>query len=584
MERVSGRHRMRERFPAAGAIAAAVALIVVVGGSYFGYQELAGDKCSGQVKLTVAAPQELVADVRATADAWVADGASANGVCIGVEVSETNPVDLAAALAAKHGVQLTGVGGASGSTTIPDVWISDSSIWLHRLRAAAPGFTPTDGASIALSPVVLAMPEPIAKGLGWPAKKPDLPTLLQQVLTGSGLRAGIVEPTRDAAGLAGLLSLGAAAAKAGSNAQQARTAALRALSVGRSAVRDDLTAKFPQAADQASLTSGLSVATLSEEDVIRYNAKKPPVPLAAVYLDPAPLPLDYPYAVMPGTDPDKTAAADSLHTALNEAGFRDRLGALGLRTPDGTGGSGFSLPAGGPEKSAAPAPAGKGGAPDTNAVDAALQTWSAVTAPARMLAVFDISGTMRGPVPTAGGASRMEVTKEAARRGLALFGDDWAVGAWVFSTNLGGGKDWRELTPIGPLASTRQQLIAEIGKIQPKQNGDTGLYDTLAAAYQTVQDGWQAGRVNSVLILTDGIGNDDPDGGLSLPALLNRLEELKDPKRPIQVIILGLGDKVNRGDLDQITSKTGGGVLVAEDPAKIGEVFLKGISLRPTGG
>jgi Ca-activated chloride channel homolog len=575
---------MRERFPAAGAIAAAVALIVVVGGSYFGYQELAGDKCSGQVKLTVAAPQELVADVRATADTWVAEGASTNGVCLGVEVSETNPVDLAAALAAKHGVALTGVGGASGSTAIPDVWISDSSLWLHRLRAAAPGFTPTDGASVALSPVVLAMPEPIAKNIGWPDKKVNLPALLGQILTGSGLRAGIVEPTRDAAGMSGLLALSAAASQAGNDAQQARTAALRVLGAGRSAVRDDLTAKFPQAPDAASINSGLGVAALSEEDVIRYNAKKPPVPLAAIYLDPAPVPLDYPYAVMPGTDPDKAAAADSLHKALNGAGFRDRLGALGLRAPDGAGGSAFAVPSGGPAKAAPPNAAGKGGAPDTQVVDAALSTWTAVTAPARMLAVFDISGTMRGAVPSAGGASRMEVTKEAARRGLALFGDDWAVGVWIFSTNLGRGRDWREIAPIGPLASTRATLLEEISKIQPKEQGDTGLYDTLAAAYETVQDGWQAGRVNSVLILTDGIGNDDPEGGLSLPALLNRLEELKDPKRPIQVIILGLGDKVNRGALDQITRTTGGGVLVAADPAQIGQTFLKGISLRPTGG
>jgi hypothetical protein len=575
---------MRERFPASGAIAAAVALIVVVGGSYFGYRELSGDSCSGQVKLTVAAPQELADEVRATADAWVADGASANGVCVGVDVSETNPVDLAAALAAKHGVALTGVGGASGSTTVPDVWIADSSIWLQRLRAAAPGFTPTDGASLALSPVVLAMPEPIAKEAGWPEKKVNLQALLGQVLGGSGLRAGIVEPTRDAAGMSGLLALAAAAGQVGSNAKEAQTAALRALGAGRSAVRDDLTAKFPQAADRASLTTGLGVAALSEEDVIGYNAKKPPVPLAAIYLDPAPLPLDYPYAVMPGTDPDKTAAAESLHQALNASGFRDRLGALGLRGPDGAGGSGFTVPAGGPPKTATPAAAGKGGALDTRAVDTALSTWTAVTAPARMLAVFDISGTMRGPVPTAGGISRMEVTKEAARRGLGLFGDDWAVGAWVFSTNLGGGRDWRELTPIGPLASTRGQLLQKISAIQPKQNGDTGLYDTLAAAYETVQDGWQAGRVNSVLILTDGIGNDDPDGGLTLPALLNRLEELKDPKRPIQVIILGLGDKVNRGELDQITRTTGGGVLIAADPAQIGQVFLKGISLRTAGG
>ncbi|BCB91673.1 hypothetical protein Psuf_089860 [Phytohabitans suffuscus] len=40
---------------------------------------------------------------------------------------------------------------------------------------------------------------------------------------------------------------------------------------------------------------------------------------------------------------------------------------------------------------------------------------------------------------------------------------------------------------------------------------------------------------------------------------------------------------MNRGALDQITRTTGGGVLIAADPAQIGEAFLKGISLRPTG-
>jgi Ca-activated chloride channel family protein len=186
-------------------------------------------------------------------------------------------------------------------------------------------------------------------------------------------------------------------------------------------------------------------------------------------------------------------------------------------------------------------------------------------------------------VPTAGNATRMQVTVEAARRGLSLFGDDWAVGLWIFATHLNGADDWRELVPIRPLAAQRSTVANALGQIQPTR-GDTGLYDTIAAAYQNVQDGWQPGRVNSVLILTDGIGNDDPDGGLSQQALMNRLQDVKDPQRPVQLIILGIGDSVNRGALEQITKVTGGGVLVAADPAQIGDAFLQGISLRPAAG
>ncbi|HZM78571.1 MAG TPA: hypothetical protein VFC19_22825 [Candidatus Limnocylindrales bacterium] len=61
------------------------------------------------------------------------------------------------------------------------------------------------------------------------------------------------------------------------------------------------------------------------------------------------------------------------------------------------------------------------------AVDQALSTWVAVTLPARMLAIIDVSGSMLQKVPTAGNATRAQVTLEAARRGLGLFEDSWAV-------------------------------------------------------------------------------------------------------------------------------------------------------------
>ncbi|HEV7708566.1 MAG TPA: VWA domain-containing protein, partial [Asanoa sp.] len=117
---------------------------------------------------------------------------------------------------------------------------------------------------------------------------------------------------------------------------------------------------------------------------------------------------------------------------------------------------------------------------------------------------------------------------------------------------------------------------------KPKKGGDTGLYDTILAAYKNVQTDWQSGRVNSIVLLTDGIGNDDPDGGITHPALLNELKKINDDKRPVQLIIIGLGDEVNRGPLDQITKVTGGKVFVANDPAAIGDIFLKAIALRPT--
>jgi len=201
-----------------------------------------------------------------------------------------------------------------------------------------------------------------------------------------------------------------------------------------------------------------------------------------------------------------------------------------------------------------------------------------VTLPARMLAIIDVSGSMLQKVPTAGNATRAQVTIEAARRGLALFDDSWAVGLWTFSTELVGKRDYREVVPIGPLSNQRGRLEGSIGQLVPKPNGATGLYDTMLAAYKTVQVDWDPGRINSVLFLTDG-ENQDKDG-LSLAQLLAELKKVKDPKRPIQVVILGIGPSVGPAALEQITKTTGGGVFLTEDPAKIGDIFLKAVSLR----
>jgi hypothetical protein len=132
---------------------------------------------------------------------------------------------------------------------------------------------------------------------------------------------------------------------------------------------------------------------------------------------------------------------------------------------------------------------------------------------------------------------------------------------------------------IGPLSAKRTLLQQSISQIVPKPNGQTGLYDTVLAAYRNVLDGWQAGKVNSVLLFTDG-QNQNP-GGISQATLVAQLKKLNDPKRPVRLVIIGIGNEVNRNELETITKATSsGGVFVAEDPAKIGDIFLEAIASR----
>ncbi|MFG1842783.1 substrate-binding domain-containing protein [Micromonospora sp. NPDC049175] len=579
----AGRHRMRSKLHLAAA-AATAAVLVVTGGAWFGYRELIQSKCTGEIRLAVAVASELAPAVDAAASQWVKDGAAVGTDCIRVDVSASDPVDVAAVVAAKHGAVLAGVGQASGTAVSPDVWVPDSSTWLLRLKKDATAFAPTNGASIARSPIVVAMPEPIATRLGWPDKKFKWTDLLNQVNnTSTPLRTGIVEPTRDAAGLSGLLSLTAAANGAGVDAQRKTVGALRALATGRSSLRNDLLARFPKANDGTTIASSLGAAALSEEDVIAYNSEKPPVPLAALYMEPAPMPLDYPYAVLPGIEPSKASAARVLFELLTSPAFRDRLAAQSLRAPDGNWGEGFKAPQGAPSPaSGAPTTPANGGSAagglDPAAIQRVVSSWSIATQSGRMLAVIDVSGSMKDPVPSANNRSREEVTVEAARRGLGLFDDSWSIGLWTFSTKLVGNRDYRELVPIGPLSGQRAQLEGALGGVKPS-DGNTGLYDTTLAAYQAVQDNWQPGRVNSIVLFTDGKNEDDD--GLNQQQLLAKLKQLADPDRPVQVIMIGIGEGVSKAELESITKVTGGDVFVTKDPSEIGSIFLSAIARRP---
>ena len=562
-----------------------MAIIVVLAGSWVGYQRLSDSGCTGQIKLSVAAATEIAPAVEQSAQRWMTDDANVNGTCVAVSVTGINPAVMAAAVAREHKVTLPGLGTAPASVTVPDIWLPDSSTWLLRLRSEASGFTPTDGTSVAQSPIVMAMPAPLAEAqFGWPTKKLGWKDVLDKMKTSTQLRTGTVDPTRDAAGLAGLLALGQVAGP-GADGQKAKVGALRSLAQGASALRDDLLEKFPQSADPAGLAGGLSAAPLSEEDVVAYNAKRPAVELAALYLDPQPPALDYPFAVMPEVDLQKSAAATGLRQALQQNAFKDALASAGLRSADGTTGTGFTAPVGAPQatKPTASADPNKGGkaaaGSDVAAINQAVGSWAAITLPGRVLAVFDISGSMEKTVETAGGASRAQVTQGAARQGLALFDDKWAVGVWLFSTELVGKRPWKEIVPISPLTTARGELQASTALITPKSGGATGLYDTALAAYKAVQDDWEGGKINSVILFTDG-KNENKDG-ISREKLVAELKKANDPTRPVRMVIIGIGDEVDRDELEAITSATdAGGVFIAEDPAKISDIFLQAISSR----
>ncbi|HEX5199318.1 MAG TPA: VWA domain-containing protein [Actinoplanes sp.] len=548
----------------------ALAVVVIAGGAWAGYHEFSGKKCTEAVSLKLAVAPEVAPAVRAAADTW----AKGEDACATIEVTATDPTGMAAAVGGRHGVNLGGVGVAKNADPDVDAWIPDSSTWLLRIGSEAPGFQPASLGSIAESPLVLAAPEDAAAGLGWPSSTPGWKDLAKKVATDKTLRPGTVDPLRDATGLAGLLAF-AAAAGTDAAAATLKVGVMRALSANSSSIRNDLLQKLPQSAGETG--AGVSLAPLSEADVIAYNGGKPATALAALYPKPFSVVLDYPFAIMPGVDPQKATAATAFRKALDTKTFRQNLARAGVRGPDGAPGAGFAAPRGAP--ATVPPPPAQKPAAVAGAIGQLLGSWTAITQPGRMLAVFDVSASMKAKVPTAGGLTRAQVTQGVARQGLALLDDRWSVGNWTFSTNMAGRRPWVENLPILSCAGHRPEMLAAIDKIVPKAGGDTGLYDTALAAYERVQKGWQPGVSNSVVIYTDG-ENDNP-GGLTIGQLVEKMAKLRDPNRPVRMIIIGMGTAIDRAELEAITKAAGsGGVFIATDPAKIGEIFLEAIASR----
>lgn len=540
-------------------VAAAVVLAVLAWSAYsFFVRQLGGEQCASPVTVEIAAAPEIAAALNDIATA--APREAEDGTCWLARVSSAEPQQTAAALARPE---------ADDAEAKPDVWVPDSTFWLRQARSGGAFDVPEEGVSIASSPVVLATVEPAARKLGWPQKL-DWHTVLSTEKSKTPIRTGIADPGHSPVGLSGLIAIDRATAKT-DNPGPNRVAALRQVSKNVSAVASDLFGKLPVDDDPTTLATSMAAFPASEQSLLSYNSRQLIVPLVPVYAEEPGPSLDYPYAVMPETSKQvRDAAEDFLATALSN-GFRKPFTSRGFRTPDGDIGPGFPNSQGVEQRRVEPVVL-----PDAASVEQLLTVWTGVNRSGRILSVIDVSGSMSEPVPGTE-LTRMEITRLAVMQGIPLFKDTTEFGMWIFSTNLDGGRDYRELVPIGPLFANKNKALEAASGFRAVKGGGTGLYDTTLAAYKHATKRWDPARINVVLLLTDG-QNEDGDG-ISRQALLSQLRKLADPRKPVAIINIGIGPEVSRSELKSISDVTGGHTFVTRDPTKIGDVFLAALAV-----
>ena len=448
------------------------------------------------------------------------------------------------------------------------VWIPDSSTWLD--RAAAAGLTVADDApSIATSPVVFALSGQATQQLAAAGASQDVAGILATRKTAAPVRVGLADPDESAASVAAVLAARASVTGA-SDARAALTWAVRSSPDDLPVPNEELLGRL--AADPATAVA------VSEQALVAHNRDPAADPAHAVYLGAGGYALDYPVAAV-GQDPAVRAAARDLAQVLATEPVRTALQAAGFRAPDQTAGPTLTATNG-----VDPAHRETDVAPSAAAVDDAIRSVHLTNEPSRTLAVMDISGSMLAMVPGANGADRITLAKDAATRGLSLYRADSDIGLWEFSTGLTPTSDHRELIPISSLGPDGRggtgaaTLAAALSGLQAIPNGGTGLYDTTLDAVRAVRAGYDPNRVNAVLLLTDGMNDDD--NSITLDQLLSTLASEQDPTKPVPVISIAFGPDSDVNALQQISKATGGATYLSQDPRQIGEIFLDAVGQR----
>jgi Ca-activated chloride channel family protein len=560
-----------------------ISIVAVVGLTAVsaGYAWIVKPSCSGdQVPITVVASPDQSKVLSALAQQWTDQGPSVQGRCGAVEVVTKSSHDVAGALSPAWDPRRDGAR--------PDVWAPDSTAWTRyaSARPTAAGMLPDNQPSLARSPVVLAMPRPMASALGWPKKQIGWHDIATDFGVGSKgwakyghsewgkFQAGMTDPVTSTAGLHALMAITDFNNDGRATDDELKSSLSFSRSITRHAPDTEGLFQQLQKADAAGKTlSYISAFPALERDVSDYNASGPKVPLAALYPPEGMADADHPYVVLNAlwVDPlRKQIAQEFLSFALGPQG-RAAYAEAGFRGPDRS-----------------PAPMltrERGFEPTINAVQRSVLApeqvtrtvvaWTALNKRANILSVIDVSGSMATPVPGTG-MSRLEIAKKAALAGLATFNPETQVGQWVFSTKQTPTSDYRELVPIGPVGgpyqgATRREILGKTLMAVPAR-GSTALFDTSLAAYKRAKLAYQPGRLNLVVIMTDG--RNEIDYGLSRGDFLNALRAEVDPSKPVQILSIAFGKQAAVGDLQEMSKITGGKSFVAVTPSDIQKVFL----------
>ena len=479
--------------------------------------------------------------------------------CFTLDVVSQSSATTAAEIGRPEGVGL--------SAPLPDLWLPDSSVWLRQAGATEVGAQRLRGepTSVATSPIVLALLR--SEAAGWPADQPTWKSLLAEP---EGQRAlATTDIDLDAAGLLSVWAL------TGSSTR-------RLLGVTR---RLAVPLIGDEPAAQLVASGEADVIPSSEQEVVAANRDaNDDDQVVAVYDPQVRSSLDYPLTMVTHEDTDRAAvvgrAAEVVGDALLDPATQDLMAAAGLRTPGGVLAGPYAE-----RQGVVPDVEPGDELPTAEAMSDLTAAWAKVGRRSRLLVLVDRSGSMAETVPGSDD-TRAELAQRSLRQAIGSFAPDSDVGLWSFTTDLPGG-DWQVLVPTGSMTSSvggqtsdqtsdqtrRQTLLEAVDGLDPKIGGGTPLYDAVRAGFRQAQSDFSYGRLNALIVITDG-RNEDP-GSVSLDTLLDDLRLQFDGVKPVRIIAIGYGEQADTATLRRLTDITGGRTYQALTADEVESAFAQ---------
>ncbi len=510
----------------------------------------------------------------------------------------------------------------SGDDEQPTIWSPAAASWGQILnqRLANNGqeaMVDAKAVRFQLTPLVIAMPKPMADALGYPAKPVGWADIAKLATSADGWAAyghpewgkfklGKTNPNFSTSGLSALISQAYAATGktrglSDEDLNDPKVVAL-ATQVESSVVHyGDITMTFLnnwfRTDREGTSLSYASAVAVEEKSVIDYNTgnpdgvltpgekvRKPRIPLVAIYPKEGTLYSDSPLYVVkaPWVDDREREGAQKFIDFVQLPTSQKKVLEFGFRpgNPD--------VPVAAPVSKAngvdPDQPATLLQVPDPPVMLTLLDKWKQQRKGARVLLVLDVSGSMKDPADPndPSGPTKLDLAKKATIEALGEFKSDDAVGLRIFTTNLGPGSDenFLDLVPVQAMGSNRERLASTVADQYP-QNA-TPLYDVTLRSFQDATANYDPTKINAIVLLTDGRNEDDDDieDTSQLAQLLSALRQgtQGESAKPIRIFPIAYGKQADMTTLTQIAEATNAAAYDASNPETISKVFTAVVS------